>query len=386
MEEKRAFITGVGKYLPGNPVENDEIEKHLGLIGEKCSKAKSIILRQNQIIKRHYAVDENGKLLYSNAKLTANAIKDLLEKTNTKISEVELLACGTSTPDQMLPSHASMVHGLLEEAPSFEIASLSGVCCSGAQSIVYAYQSILSGLKEKAICTGSELASPILMAKSFDAEYKILKEIESNPIIAFEKDFLRFMLSDGAGAFLLTNKPKGLSLKIEWIESISYANILPPCMFQGLDAEADGNFKSWKEMTSAEWLETSVFAIKQNTRLLGKHIVELSIAFINKCIEKHHFDVSTLSYFLPHLSSMYFRKQMQEAHFEEVTGIPEEKWFINLPYVGNVGSASIYLATEELVYSGKLKENDKILLFIPESGRFSFATILLTVVNAPKQP
>jgi 3-oxoacyl-[acyl-carrier-protein] synthase-3 len=59
--------------------------------------------------------------------------------------------------------------------------------------------------------------------------------------------------------------------------------------------------------------------------------------------------------------------------------IPMEKWFMNLAYVGNVGAASIYLALEELMGSGKLKKGNKILLSVPESGRFSYAYAYLTV-------
>ncbi len=47
--------------------------------------------------------------------------------------------------------------------------------------------------------------------------------------------------------------------------------------------------------------------------------------------------------------------------------------------VGNVGSASIFLALEELMYSGKLRKGQKIALIIPESARFTYANILLTV-------
>ena len=59
----------------------------------------------------------------------------------------------------------------------------------------------------------------------------------------------------------------------------------------------------------------------------------------------------------------------------------QEKWFTNLTYVGNVGAASIYIMLEELFHSGKLKNGEKIYLFIPESGRFSYTTALLTVVK-----
>ena len=59
--------------------------------------------------------------------------------------------------------------------------------------------------------------------------------------------------------------------------------------------------------------------------------------------------------------------------------IPEHKWFSNLTEVGNVGSASIYIMLEEIVNSGKLKVGQKLLLMVPESARFSYAYVLLTV-------
>jgi 3-oxoacyl-[acyl-carrier-protein] synthase-3 len=59
--------------------------------------------------------------------------------------------------------------------------------------------------------------------------------------------------------------------------------------------------------------------------------------------------------------------------------VPQEKWFTNLSYKGNTGSASIYIILEELFSSGKLQTDQKILCFIPESGRFSAGFMLLEV-------
>ncbi len=374
------YIISTGKFLPNKAVHNNDIEKHLGLVGNKNSRAKNIVLRQNQIKTRYYAIDANGNITHTNAELAAQAIYNALSYIDLPVQNIELLSCGTSSPDQLLPSHASMVHGSLANAPALEIASLSGVCCSGIHALQYAYQSIKAGLKNNAICTGSELASPSLSSKNFESEYNSLKEIDNNPIIAFEKDFLRFMLSDGAGAFMLSSVPNAhtISLKIEWIESISYAHTLPPCMFQGLDKEGDA-FTSWKYMDADDWLKKSVFSVKQDTRLLGENIIKLSFDFAKKCFKKYDLETKNLDYFIPHLSSMYFYNKLQESHFSEL-GIPIEKWFINLPYVGNVGSASIYLALDELLHSGKLKAGNTILLYIPESGRFSYSFVYLRVV------
>ena len=61
-------------------------------------------------------------------------------------------------------------------------------------------------------------------------------------------------------------------------------------------------------------------------------------------------------------------------------GIPltEEKRFTNLISVGNIGSASIYVALEEFIKTNNIKRGQKILLLVPESGRFSFGTALLS--------
>ena len=60
--------------------------------------------------------------------------------------------------------------------------------------------------------------------------------------------------------------------------------------------------------------------------------------------------------------------------------LPASKWFTNLSWVGNVGAASPLLMLEELFNSGKLKKDDQILMMVPESARFNYAYILLTVV------
>jgi len=87
-----------------------------------------------------------------------------------------------------------------------------------------------------------------------------------------------------------------------------------------------------------------------------------------------------IDWFLPHISSNFFRSKIYDMVEEYGGGIPYEKWFINLYTVGNVGAASIYLMINELFNSGKLKKGEKILLLVPESARFSYMYAMLTVV------
>ena len=373
------YITKSGKYLPNDPISNEEMENYLGLINDTASKARRIILRNNKIVTRHYALDKEGNITHNNAQLTLNAINSLFDESFTA-QDMELLSCGTSTPDNFLPSHAAMVHGLLKNK-SVELNSSTGVCCAGMNSLKFGYLSLKSGNTKNAVCTGSERVSTWTTADKYEQEVVNLKSLEDQPIIAFKKDFLRWMLSDGAGALLLQNKPNahGISLKIEWMEAFSYAYELEACMYAGGDKLENGEIKPWSDYHPDQWLKESIFAIKQDVKLLDEHILDKGAESMSEAMAKNSITAADVDYFLPHVSSYYFVAGLKAALKHKGVGMSDEKWFMNLGRVGNVGSASIYLALEELMHSGKLKKGNKILLSVPESGRFSFAYAYLTV-------
>ncbi|KIO51126.1 beta-ketoacyl-ACP synthase III [Flavobacterium hibernum] len=372
------YITKAAKYLPNEAVSNDEMEDYLGLINDTASKARRIILRNNKITNRYYAVDKNGKSTHSNAELTRNAVAQLFDENFTD-QDLEVLSCGTSSPDVLAPSHAAMVHGLLKNR-SVELNSSMGICCSGMNALKYGFLSIKSGNSKNAICTGSEKVSTWLSSPKYNHEIVNLKNLEEQPIIAFKKDFLRWMLSDGAGAFLLENKPSGeISLKIEWMEAYSYAFELETCMYAGGDKLENGEIKAWSDYKPEQWLNESVFAVKQDVKILDEFILPKGVESMSDAMAKHNITADQIDYFLPHVSSNFFVEGLRKGLIEKGVDIAEEKWFMNLLRVGNVGSASIYIALEELMYSGKLKKGDRILLSVPESGRFSFAYAYLTV-------
>jgi 3-oxoacyl-[acyl-carrier-protein] synthase-3 len=263
-----------------------------------------------------------------------------------------------------------------------EAISFSGSCCSGMNALKYAYMSVLTGNTNNAVSTGSEKLSTWMSAQNFEQESYKLKEIEENPIIAFEKEFLRWMLSDGAAAVLLSNKPNpdSISLKIEWIEICSFANELETCMYMAADKDENGILRGWSEYSPTEWLEKSIFAMKQDTRLLEKNIAKLGTKKYVELFKKHQVDPKSIDWFLPHISSEFFRSKVDEEMKNYGVELPQEKWFVNLSQVGNIGAASIFISLEELMYSGKLKRGQKIALTVPESARFSYANAILTVV------
>lgn len=371
------YITKLSKYLPYSPVANDEMEGILGMVDNKPSKVRALILRNNGIKSRHYAF-RSGQKAYSNAELTAEAVKKLF--SDSSVASFDVLACGTTSPDQTLPSHAAMVHGELG-LPPLEIFSFSGACNTGMQSLKHAWLSIASAEATSAVATGSERMSGYLTADKFEAEIDKVKEIEENGYIAFEKDFLRWMLSDGAGAAYMQSQPaaNGISLRIEWIDMTSYAGQYETCMYSGAIKEGT-QLVGYNQVSTEDWLPKSVFSVKQDTRLLGDNIVPRGGDFLEKVLKKRGFDPNEIDWFLPHLSSEFFRKKIFEDLKQRNIDIPLTKWHTNLERFGNVGAASPYLMLEELFNNGSLKSGQKVFLMVPESARFSYTFALLTVV------
>lgn len=375
------YITKASKYLPNTPIDNDQMEAFLGEINEAASKAKRIVLRNNGITTRYYALDTQGNPTHTNADLTCLAIKGLLD-THFKAADIEVLSCGTSTPDCLLPSHAAMVHGLLKGSGAVELNSSAGVCNSGMNALKFAYLSVKSGDSTNAVCTGSERVSSWLRANKYESEIQSLTLLQEQPILAFKKDFLRFMLSDGAGALRLESKPHptARSLQILWMEAHSYAHQLEACMYAGCEKQSDGSLKAWSDYSPEQWLEQSIFSIKQDVKLLNENILVKGAESMQTALNKHVLSPDEITYFLPHISSLYFKERLYDELKKVGIDIPLERWFLNLPKVGNVGSASPYLMLEELFNSQKLQKGDTLLLSVPESGRFSYSYALLKVV------
>lgn len=376
----KVYITDTATFLPNAPVDNDSIENLLGLIAGKPSRARRIVLRNNGIRQRYYAIDPaSGQTTHSNAELTAAAIR-ALESTG----EIDCLVTGTSTPDQLMPNHGVMVHGELG-IPACEVVSTAGICVAGVTALKYAYMAVLCGSAKNAVATGSELVSPLLQARNFAAESEHrVTELEANPEIAFEKDFLRWMLSDGAGAFRLQGapRPEGLSLRIDWIDILSQADSMAVCMYAGGEKQADGSLKGWQEFPATEWTSRSLFAIKQDVRLLNENVAYQTIGkSLKKVMVTRSLTPAEVDWFLPHMSSEYFRQPMADCMAAVGFPVAPEKWFTNLHTKGNTGSASIYIMVDELLKSSRLKAGDRLLCFIPESGRFTGSLMYLTAVD-----
>lgn len=380
-----AYITKISAYLPNPPVSNDDMEVVLGMVGGRPSRARSIVLRSNGIRTRHYAIDrETGRATHTNAQLAAQAVR-MLQGDGFELEQMDCLACGTTMADQLIPSHACMVHGELGSPPC-ELVSTAGVCLTSLSALKYAALGVAAGEFRHAVACGSELSSAVMRAKNFKEEIEAkVAALEERPEIAFDKDFLRWMLSDGAGAVLVEPQPssRGLSLRIDWIDQRSYAGEISACMYAGAEKQADGSLRGWLSFEQREWLDQTIFAVKQDIKQLNENVMRYTVERgIRDTVERHPMAPEDIAWFLPHYSSNYFRERVAQSLADGGFPIPFERWFTNLPDKGNTGSASMFIILEELLRSGRATPGQRILCYVPESGRFSTGFMHLTVCAA----
>jgi 3-oxoacyl-[acyl-carrier-protein] synthase-3 len=370
------FITGLGKFLPGEPISNEQIEDYLGKVRGRPSRARSRVLSQNGITQRYYALDREQRSLFRNWDLAVNAIKDALSRSPITLSEMDLLVTATTQADLVLPGFASQVHRALG-GPACELASLHGICSAGMQALKAASMQVATGEADRAVVCASELVSRLLKAGHYE-------EVADGPnALPFEAEFLRWMLSDGAGAAVLQNKPHPTkpSLKVEWIDILSHANRYELGMYVGANRGKEGGFDTgWIDYPSfTEAAAAGVFTIKQDIRRL-ESLVGLGVDGFFAHVDQGRIKPAEIDWFLIHYSSQYFKKPIVELLQKGGVRIPEERWFTNLSTRGNTGCASIFLMLEELLNEGRFRPGERIFCMVPESGGFITCYAMLTVV------
>jgi 3-oxoacyl-[acyl-carrier-protein] synthase III len=357
-----AYITGTGSYLPGDPVDNAELKARAGALAPPEARLRDRALAANGIRTRHYALDEKGQTLMLNEELAAHAISRALDDRGLRPEAVRMLATGTTQGDCLVPGFSSMVHGRLGGGP-MELLSASGVCASGMAAMRAAVSAVRLGEHPVAVAAGSELVSRSLLTR---------------PAGTPDTAFLRWTLSDGAGAVVVepSPRPDGLSLRVDWMHLVSHAHEHPVCMSAGLgDGRAVQAGSTWLDKGSAE--PSGVPVLRQDMTVLPA-LLELGVAEFDALVKAGRIDPET-EHVLCHFSAEHFRVKLFGLLRTAGYRPDEERWFTNLPTAGNTGAASIYVMLDAV--RPRLRAGDRVLLVVPESGRFTLAFAHLTCVG-----
>jgi 3-oxoacyl-[acyl-carrier-protein] synthase III len=209
------YLTHTASFMPGEPVNNYDMDQFIGSINRMSSRIKERILDENGIQFRHYALDAQGKSLHSVTSMGAKVVEALMANGD----KPQFLAAAATGGDCAAPGLANLIQGELK-LPPLETLSVSGICAASIGALSAAAHAVESQSAVTAIAVASEFPSRLFKASRFK-----IRDVD----IDFDAHFLRWMLSDGAGGAALSNKPSesGLSLKIKWIHQKSFSGDMP---------------------------------------------------------------------------------------------------------------------------------------------------------------
>jgi 3-oxoacyl-[acyl-carrier-protein] synthase-3 len=362
----QAYITGVGAYLPGDPIDNQQLADRFG--GSPRDDAlRERALAANGIRTRHYAVDKDGMTVMLNEELAARAAERALSDRGLAPSAVQMLTTGTTQGDVLVPGFASMVHGRLGGGP-MELLSAAGVCASGMAALKAAVSAIRLGDHSVAVAVGSELVSRSFGIAAADT---------------LDTNFLRWTLSDGAGAVVVEPRPRpdGPSLRVDWMHLVSHAHEHQVCMSAGLGEDRSPR-------AGATWLDhrpdraAEIPRLRQDMSVLPE-LVDVGVTEFCSLVRAGRIDPG-VEHILCHYSAEHFRAKL----FARLRGAgyppDEQRWFTNLHTAGNTGAASIFVMLAEA--RCRMRPGDRVLLIVPESGRFTLAFAHLTCVGPAGTP
>ncbi len=366
------YLNSLGAFLPGAPVPNSEMEDYLGLVGGKKSRNRAIVLRQNKIRTRHYALDKNGVPQHSSAGMAAAAVRRAVESSENILDDITYLASSATLGDMLVPGLASHIHAELG-LDAIEIANFQSVCASSIMALKAAWLQIRAEEHQCAAVSGSEFASRYFRPGFYENSRAYLENGE----VPLEADFLRFTLSDGAGAAILENRPNAHrpSFKILWVDIRSYAGRFDSCMTAGI---ADG--KVWSEFESPQLAAAQGGLMLVQDFDLLKKMIPVWISHYLDLIDLEKIDPDDITWLCSHYSSHSLREEAIALLEKTGAMIDETRWFSNLPQKGNTGTASIFVILEELWREKNLKPGQKVLCHVPESGRCLNGFMMLEVV------
>jgi 3-oxoacyl-[acyl-carrier-protein] synthase-3 len=367
---RSVYVNATGAFYPGESVDNAHIDDYVAPLNPGSARLKRRILAENGIQQRYYAVGTDGRTRFSTAHMAAAAIRSCLENAGAALSDLDLLCTGTSGGDATVPGFANMVQGELS-APPMMTSSHSGVCAAGIAALQHAALALDGGRVQRAVVATSEMPSRLFKRPRFASR---------GYDIDFDAHFLRWMLSDAAGAWLVEAEPRGEHpLQLLGLHLRSFSGDYPVCMQVGLAAGSSTSYLDYASFADAE--QAGAYALRQNVRLLP-NLFDVAIHEYVRLVQAGWIDPARIDYFLCHYSSQRFAGVVRELLDKAGLAIPDDRWYNNLQTRGNTGAASIFVMLDDFLREHEVKPGQRIFCFVPESARFTVGYLLFEVAPA----
>lgn len=325
MTKIRAAITGVGGYVPDYILTNDELSRMVDTTDEW-------IMTRIGIKERHILKGE-GK---GTSDMGAEAVKQLLQKTKTDPSEIDLIICGVVTPDMLFPATANIIADKTNIRNAFGFDMNAG-CSSFLYALTTASKYVESGSHKKVIVVGADKMSAIV-------DYT---DRATCPIFG-----------DGAAAVLVEPTTEDFGVVDAILQSDGVGRI-------HLHQKAGGSVKP----PTHETIDAREHYVYQEGQPVFKWAVSKMADVSVEMMERHNITPETLNWLVPHQANM----RIIEATANRM-GISKEQVMINIQRYGNTTSATLPLCLWE--WENQLRKGDNIILAAFGAG-FTWGSLYL---------
>ena len=317
-------ITGTGSYLPPNRLTNAQLAADLAARGVETSD--EWIVERTGISARHFAAPD-----VTSSDLGLEAARRAIEAAGLKAADIDLIIVATSTPDMVFPSVACILQHKLGIAgcPAFD---LQAVCSGFVYALTVADAMIKSGAASKALVVGAEVFSRIL---------------------DFSDRTTCVLFGDGAGAVVL--------------EASETPGILAS------DLHADGKHVGILcvpgHVSGGQVLGSPLLTMD------GKAVFKLAVGVLESTaratLAKAELTEADIDWLIPHQANLRIMHSTAKK-----LKLPLDKLIVTVDQHGNTSAASIPLALDEAVRSGKVKKGD-IVMLEGVGGGFTWGAVLL---------
>ena len=325
MTKITAAITGIQGYVPDYILTNKELETLVDTNDEWITTRTGI--KERRILK--------GDGLGS-SDMGAEAINGLLEKTNTKAEEIDLIICATATPDMIFPSTACIISDKVGAVNAFAY-DIMAACSGFLYSVATASKFIETGSYKKIIVVGADKMSSIV-------DYT-----ERSTCIIF---------GDGAGAVLLEPSEDGLGIQDSILKSDGSGR-------EFLHLKAGGSIKP----ASHETIDGKEHFIFQDGQPVFKAAVKSMADVSEEIMNKNNLSADDVAWLVPHQAN----KRIIDATARRM-GVDDKKVMLNIQKYGNTTNGTIPLCLWE--WENQLNKGDNIIL-AAFGGGFTWGSIYL---------
>lgn len=360
-------IAGTGSYLPGKPVTIHQVDDILGKLDNAplkitkwLDRMRSLMEQMLEIEAYHFAISPQTKeFTDDNISMSVKAAEQALQNAGIQASDIDFIAYGSSHQDQM-PTASVLIQEKLGIELCAEI-SVHANCTSAYKAFLLAYDFIRLGRAKNALVVSSNMSSSELRASYYN-----------QAIVKKEELFLRYFLSDGAGALILLtddSQTEGLYVSSAYIESAG-----------GKKPSGMRNQRPALWMNPKEEYEKGYHHLAQMfNENLSEHFHETNgsvfLHGLTRMLALYKPDLSKLKYFQVNFPSKHIAELVIEEC--EKIGIKRETLYTKISKMGYAGPPMVFISLHKIVSEEKLQKGDLIMSFVTEVSKFMQAGFVL---------